>query len=214
MGWKSAVPAFALAAVALPFAASPAAAQTYGFLRLGNSTYDGDPFCEDPTAAITMFSLGFSTPLVGLTAEYNNGDYPWPPPNESVEGVFLTHGSAWQLMAEFNPVHLVSRGISEYARPFVGAGLHISSDGDPRPDTGDGEAWGVSGQTKPFLAFGVNGILPVGSRLGLTAGYRHTTYFFGDFDLITPGGPVQTVEGDSRSSSAVSVGLTFLLGSN
>ena len=214
MGWKSAVSAFALAVIALPLAASPAAAQTYGFLRLGNATYDDDPFCEDPTALITMFSLGFSTPLIGVTAEYNSGDYPWPPPNESATGVFLTHGHALQVMAEFNPVHLISRGISEYARPYVAAGLHISSDGESRADTGAGEAWGVGGQTKPFVAFGVNGILPVGPRLGLTAGYRHTTVFFGDFDLITPGGPVQTVDGDSRSSSSVSVGLTFLLGNN
>lgn len=211
MGWKSAVSASALVVFAVPFAAAPAAAQTFGFLRFGNTASGDDPFCEDPTAAITMVAAGISTPLVGFSVEFNNGDYPWPPPN-GFGGVFLTHGNAWNVMAEFNPVQLVAREVSRYARPFVAAGLHHSTDGESRLDTGAGEAWGVGGQTRPFVAFGANGILPIGSRLGLTAGIRHTTVFFGDFELQTPAGTVQTHEGASRGSSSASVGLTVLLG--
>jgi hypothetical protein len=211
MGWKPVVRTFALVGVALSVTTSQTAAQELT-LRFGNTASDDDPFCEDPSQLVTMIAAGISWPVVGVTVEYNDGDYPWPPPNGNA-GVFLTHGSSWQAMAEFYPLALVASGssISTYARPYVAAGLHLSSDGEARADVGDGETWGVGGQTRPFVAAGVNGVLPLGARFGLTAGYRYTNVFFGDFDLITPDGPEVTVGGKSLNSSSVTVGLMLRL---
>jgi hypothetical protein len=218
MGWKSAVSASALVVLAVPFAASPAASQTYGFLRVGNATYDGgdDPFCQDPTAFLTLFSAGFTTPLVGVSAELNNDDYPWPTPppgSGNQEEAFLTHGRSIQLMAEVNPLHLVAGGVSRYARPFIGVGLSISSDGETRPDTGAGPTHSVKGQTRPFVAYGVNGLLPLGDRFGLTAGYRGTSVFYGDFEIETPTGAAVTSDGETLSSKSWTFGLVVRLGS-
>jgi hypothetical protein len=210
MGWKSAVPAFALAVIVLPFAVSPAAAQTYGFLRVGNTASSDDPFCEDPASFFTSISAGITAPLAGFTVEYNNGDWPWP--EEALANgtgpLFLTHGRSIQFMAELNPVQFVASGLSRYARPFVGLGLNISTDGEARPDTGDGPAYGVKGQTRPFIAYGVNGILPVGTKFGVTAGYRGTSVFYGDFEFVTPSGAVVKTDGSTLSSHTWTVGFT------
>jgi hypothetical protein len=213
MARKSAVLAFALFTVALLFAASPAAAQTYGFLRVGNTSSPDDPFCEDPTSLFTSVSAGITAPLVGFSVEYNNGDWPWPPDLESGNGpLFLTHGRSFQLMAEINPVQLLARGLSRYARPFVGLGLHISTDGEARADSGDGPAYGVKGQTRPIIAYGVNGILPIGSRLGVTAGYRGSTIAFDDFELLRPDGAVELANGETLTSSTWTVGFVIGMG--
>jgi hypothetical protein len=212
MGWKSAVCASALVVLAVPFAAAPAAAQTFGFLRFGNTASGDDPFCEDPTAAITMIAAGISTPLVGMSAEFNNGDWPWPPPNAYRGGASLTHGNSFQLTAEFNPLQLVSGHVNQYARPFIGVGLNHSTDGETRPGTGLGEAWAVRGQTIPVITAGANGILPIGSRFGLTAGYRYTRLLAGDFELETPAGAVETVDGEALNASNWFFGFTVQLG--
>lgn len=210
MGWRKAVTALAFAFVALPLAASSAAAQTYGFLSFGNAASSDDPFCEDPTALITMIAAGVSTPLFGATVEYNNGDYPWPPMEEST-GEFLTHGAALQLMASVNPAQFVARGLSQYVRPFVGVGLHIGSDGETRTGTVPTNA--VLGQTRPFIAYGANAILPIGSRLGVTAGYRGTSVLFGDFEIDTPGGATETIGGKTLTAHSLNVGFLVRLGS-
>lgn len=211
MGWKVAVPVFAIALPAL--AAPPAAAQTYAFVRFGNAMYaDDDPFCEDPTAFLTMVSAGVSTSLAGFSVEYNNEDWPWPPPPGGGTGeFFLTHGSSLQFVAELNPARFVASGLNQYARPFVGVGLNLSTDGETA--TGTLPTYAVKGQTRPVVTYGVNGFLPVSSRLGVTAGYRGTSVFFGDFEIETPGGAIDTVDGKTLTSGSWNVGLSLRLGS-
>jgi len=59
----------------------------------------------------------------------------------------------------------------------------------------------------------VNGFLPFGSTgLGLTAGYRGTTIFFGDFEFQTPGGATETAGGETLTAGSWTVGLTLQLG--
>jgi len=236
MGWKWAVQALALAGLLAPLAAAPAAAQ-YVYLTGGNTASADDPFCQDPTSAITMLSAGYSDPLYGISAEYNTGDWPWvpPPPDGSTgalrsrrladpvaaslaasagaaAGTFLTHGWSLQFMAQINPAKFVASGVNRYVRPFIGLGLHISTDGTTRPDTGNGPTFAVRGQTRPFIAYGANGFLDITSRLGVTAGYRGTSVFFGDFEFDTPSGEVETAGGKTLNSRSWAFGFTYRLG--
>ena len=190
--------------------AGPVAAQTVGYLRFGNATYPTDRFCEDPTAALTMFTLGVSTRLFGVSAEFNNGDWPWP---KSADAIGLTHGKAFQIMGEVTPLELIAPELNRYVRPFVGVGLHHSTDGDPRLDAGDTEVFGVNGQTSPFVAFGANAFIPLGSsRFGVTGGYRWTRIFAGDFELTSPAGGTRTLAGKTLKSRSWHIGLTLRLG--
>lgn len=213
MGWKPAVVAFALAVTALPSFVSSASAQTYGFVRAGNTIYPDDPLGEDPASFFTSLAAGITAPLAGFSVEYNIGDWPWPPDVASGNGaLILTHGRSFQFMAEVNPVQFFAPGLSRYARPFFGLGLHISRDGEARTDEGAGPAYGVKGQTRPLIVFGINGILPIGSSFGLTAGLRRSSIMADDFELEMPSGAVVLTNGETLTSSTWSVGFVVAMG--
>ncbi len=210
-----------------------AAGQTFAYASLGNSAYgESGDFCLDPGAFFTSLELGVSGGLLGGSAQYINGDWPWPnrpPPGSGAlvrgvrfsgaggvqESVLLRHGRAFQFMAQFNPARVVSEGVNRFVRPFVGVGVHISTDGDPAAAAnGQPVVYGIKGQTRPFVAYGVNGLLPLGARVGLTAGYRGTSVFFGDFQYVTPQGTaVEPSPGQTLTSGIWTVGATIRVGS-
>lgn len=82
-------PGFAGGALALGAAllagAAPAAAQD-AFASFGSSFYDTDEFCLNSSAFITDFSVGVSGDMVGVSAMYDNSDWPWPNPPGSTGG--------------------------------------------------------------------------------------------------------------------------------
>lgn len=190
-----------------------AAGQNFLYARLGNASFSDDPFCLESTAFFTSITVGYDSPLFGVSVERINNDWPWPddPPDPpGGDEIFLTNGSAFQVMAHVNPVVFVNRRVNDYVRPFVGVGLHIATDGEAET-TAAGDVFGVRGQTRPFIAYGLNGYVPFG-RVGLTATYRRNTIFFNDFELESPQGAVIEAGGGARSSGTWAVGVTFRLG--
>jgi hypothetical protein len=204
------------AALLLP--GRPASAQTYTYVLFGNASYAGDAFCLASPAFLTSFMAGISTGLVGFSAQYINNDWPWPdpppPPPPPGGELFLVHGKGFQFQAELNPVDLVRSNLDRYIRPFIAAGLHVSTDGDASAATATrGPTYGVKGQTKPYVAYGFNTFVPIGSaRIAATAGYRGTTVFFGEFGYATPTGESVTTDGATLTSGVWTVGLAVRVG--
>ena len=227
----------AIAVMLLGVATIASDAQTNFTLTAGSSVYSSDAFCLDSGAALTNFGAGVEGDLVGGEFSFINGAWPWPPPPGSggsfaaFSGAqsfrqpenYLTHGNALSGLVKVFPVALVQRlgldgllgSVDRYVRPYLGAGVHSSMDGEAAP-AGDGRTlptYSVQGQTNLIFSYGVSALLPGrDSRLGLVVDYRGSHLFAGDFDIETDDGETLTIEGDNLRYGAWGVGLRVRLG--
>jgi hypothetical protein len=222
---RVAVWCFGLAIMAT-WSAAPAVAQqddqpNLFHVRIGNPLSGDDPFCLYPSATFPLIAFGFDTPRWGIQVERIADDWPWPDegalaPPAGAPNLFLSHGDAYQASAHVNVASFFAEGINRIVRPFVGVGIHHSTDGEAAPASGsDGPTYGVRGQTRPFYVVGANAFVPFGAggRFGATAGYRLTSILAGDFEFDTPPGVTQgTVDGRTLTSHLWAVGFTLRVG--
>jgi hypothetical protein len=198
--------------------AAPAAAQLDVSLSGGSGIYASSVYCLDSGAFVTVIEFGLGGDLLGGSAAYSNGSWPWmPPPGSGIAGalysgvaapaaaqqpVFLTHGAAFRGMVEAYPIGFLARAsgrreggslrdFGQYVRPFIAAGLHVSRDGDPAPPGGgrNAETWGIKGAVSPLVSYGVRAFLPGrSSPVRIVVQYRGNTMFVSEVEYITPGG--------------------------
>ena len=221
-------------AAPLLLAAAPLAAQEVDVVA-GSAWCDGDELCLDPDQLITSYRITLATDEFGLSASYEDECWPWfdPPPGSGDDAAAIAaavaaartaaqqpiaqrHGSGWQLLAEAYPLGLLDVDrISRFLRPFVGAGVFITGDGDPAVSgPGGSVVYGVKGRTDLIIAYGASLYLP--SRdvpLRLVVQLRGTTMFANDVAFLTPGGQTVETEGSqNRTYAQLSVGFSYRLG--
>jgi hypothetical protein len=116
----------AFALLAIP---SLAAAQDI-YLLAGSSVYESDEACLVPDGAFSAFTIGGGGSIIGASASYINGDWPWPPKpppgaggsnslvaaslvsgavSAAIPDVYVDHGIAIQTVIDLFPVPLLQR---------------------------------------------------------------------------------------------------------
>ena len=187
------------------------------FLTLGQGFYNpGD--CPVPPATITTYRAGFETDVIGVSATYNNEDYPWPPDDEGLSSarqeVSVDHGDALQIAVELFPIGLFgdrAARLGSWVRPFLGLGLHRSGDGEAaEPDSNQPlETLAILGSTDVLLTYGVKLTVPASGRLGVRLELRGNSVFAGDFTRESTSGARTQVPGTTLTWGEYSVGFTF-----
>jgi hypothetical protein len=178
-------------AAALAANAAPTAAQDV-FASAGSSFYDSDAFCLNSSAFFTDFSVGVGGGMVGVSASYDNSDWPWPrPPGSSGGGgdallvpaafylgagaaqeqFYMTQGEALQATVEAYPLGILRRltgerpGALETIDRFL-----VPYVGAGIHVSGDGET-AEAGDGRDLPTFGLRGdgrpIVTYGARLFL-----------------------------------------------
>jgi hypothetical protein len=201
-----------VASVILGLEGSAGAAQTI-VLTSGNSIYSNEHHCPIPPETLTTYRLTAEFAVFGFSTTFNNEDYPWPPEDGGIsspqQDALLDHGAAFQVAAELYPLGFTTGRLKNYFKPFIGAGLHKSSDGDARAGTAGGlDTYGVEGTADPMFTFGAKFTLPLSGRFGLRAEGRLTGILAGDYDQVTPGGSTITVNDDVQTWSEWNIGFT------
>lgn len=201
------------ASVILGLEGRAGAAQTIVFTS-GNSIYSDEHFCPIPPETLTTYRLTAEFDVIGFSTTYNNEDYPWPPEDGGLSSpqqqAFLDHGPAFELAAELYPLGFTTGRLKNYVKPFVGAGLHRTGDGDAEAGTaGALDTYGIRGATDPMFTFGAKFTLPVSGRLGIRAEARLTGILAGDYEQVTPTGSTITVNDDVQTWSEWNIGFTF-----
>jgi hypothetical protein len=204
-----------LVAVASTGLASPVDAQNFS-ATFGQGLYGADSGCPTPGSFITTYRLSAQTPLLGVSASFNNGDYPWPPMDGgfSAVGEMLTHGDAVAATAEIYPFGLLkSEGghrLASFVRPFVGIGLQKSKDGEPEAATVDHpESLGVVGATDLLFTYGAAVSIPTVNGLRLVVEFRGNSVFAGQYDAIAPNGSRLTADGSTLTWGELSAGFSY-----
>lgn len=228
----SAVVASAAAVLLCVTGAGEASAQNNLTLSLGQAIYSSDEFCLDTEAFITDYQLGYEGSVVGAEVSYGR-NWPWPPvgPPGGGDGGgeaghghqeerYLSRGDAFSAVVKLFPFGALGnregglRSFDRIVRPFIAAGLHVSSDGEPAPP-GDGRnlpTWGVGGQTAPLLAVGASLELPArDERFGVIITYRQNFLFAGDFEIDRGELPPETVAGETLDWGVLSAGVRIRL---
>lgn len=141
------------------------------------------------------------------------------------EEAFLTNGDAVRIMAETFPVAFLSRlpgqregtlgDINRYVRPFIGAGLHISGDGETAPPGNGRElpTFGLEGSTNFILSYGARVYLP-GRDMPVRAvlSYRGNTMFVSDVVYRTPDNGTLRGDGETLTWGEWGIGLSLRIG--
>jgi hypothetical protein len=142
------------------------------------------------------------------------------------ETFFRSQGDAFQASVDIFVIGLarrIARGdedgglarIDRIVRPFVSAGVILTTDGDPAP-AGDGRqlpTYGQEGYTAPTISYGARVYLPSReSRLGLLIQYRMTHAFVGDVNYVQPDGNTTPAGNETIDWGMLSVGLSFNVG--
>jgi hypothetical protein len=175
---------------ALAASAAPTAAQDVS-ASFGSSFYDSDEFCLNSSAFITDYSVGASGDLFGVSAAYDNSDWPWPPPFPTGGGgglvvpaaflrfpaarqeqFYLSQGEAFRVVADVFALELLRRvvggdeegglaRIDRFVRPVFGVGFQYSTDGETA----------AAGEGRNFPTYGVRGgtnlLIQYGARVYL-----------------------------------------------
>lgn len=204
------------------------------FVGGGSSFYETDAYCLDDDATVTDYHVTFGGDSFGASVTYDSGDWPWPKPpgtgpggnqrtigevptviaRQQAEPIYLSRGSAVQVAGEIYPfgffpgLREATRSLRRYVKPFVGAGLQFSSEGEASDDR-DRPTYAIQGSTDPMVVYGVGLRLPLTGSLGLQAQYRGTTLFGGAGELVGPGGEEDQVSGSTVSWGTVIVGFTL-----
>lgn len=211
--------------IPLPGLATPLAAQTIPpqepiwtaapslQLHVGRTFYDRDPFCGLWEAYISSASLTATRGGLGVTAALIL-DYPWPVPPPGTD-IYLDRGPSLQAVVEVYPLHYLGASASRvetFIRPFVGAGVQASFDGESfeagteRP----GPVYAVQSSVDPVIVYGATFRAPIGdSGLGLIARVQGNTVLDVGGDYLTPGGETITTEGSNLNWTELRVGFSL-----
>jgi len=189
------------------------AAQTFS-IGLGNSFYENLHHCPTPPGTLTTYRITAETPLFGFSGTYNDEDYPWPPEDGGISSAqqeaLLNHGPALEFALEFYPLGLTPGNLKNYIKPFVGLGLHTTSDGDIAAGSGQQvDTYGVRGSTDALFTAGAKFTLPLAGRFGIRAEGRLTGILSGEYQQETPGGALLTVKDEVQTWGEWSLGFTF-----
>lgn len=217
----SVVALFAFAA-SLAIPAGAAAQATDGdrdaitiLLSAARAQYDRDPVCLDPDGWLSTFRLTVERGAFAVTAGYV-GAYPWPLPPPPLPGSsFIDRGPAFQVGAELDPLHLLGGEelgrVNRFFRPFLGAGLHVSTDGDTAAEgvNGPGATVAVQGGTDAFVSYGARITVPLGEdgRFGLFGEVRGTSVFAGGKEFVDLQGATLESESSTLTWAEFSVGV-------
>lgn len=231
----TAIGSVALALVLSMWGTAKAAAQDV-YAALGSSLYSDDPFCLSTSAALSSAQIGVSGDAFGVSAAYNNSNWPWPkppppPPGGLVvpgasysllgasrqESNYLTHGDAFRAVLELFPLGLLpglresTANLRRYIKPFVGAGVQISTDGETSPAGGDRDlpTYAVLGSTDLLISYGASAVVPLGDRFGIHLQLRGNTLFAGDIEIETPDGQTLVSEDNRLNWGEWLVGLNL-----
>jgi len=172
-------------------------------LSAARAEYDRDFFCVDPDDWLTTFRLSVERGAFGVSVA-SVAAYPWPIPPPLLEGsAFIDRGTAYQVGVQVDPLRLLTSatgGVTRFVRPFVGGGVHLSTDGEPAAAgvNGDEPTAAIQGGTDAFVTYGARVTVPVGdSRLGLFGEVRGTSVFDGGKTFVDEVG--ERLESDSRT---------------
>ena len=207
--------AMALAVTSFAAAArsTDVAAQTFT-LGLGNSFYSNLHHCPTPPGTFTTYRLTAETDMFGLSGTYNDEDYPWPPEDGGLSSAqpeaLLNHGPALELAVEFYPLGFTTGRLRNYFKPFVGLGLHKTSDGEVAVGSGTTvDTYGVRGSTDALFTAGAKFMLPLRGRFGVRVEGRLTGILSGEYEQETPAGALLTVKDEVQTWGEWSLGFTF-----
>jgi hypothetical protein len=205
--------ALALSGFAIPALSADAAAQTFS-IGLGNSFYSNLHHCPTPPGTLTTYRVTAETDLFGLSGTFNDEDYPWPPEDGGISSAqqeaLLNHGPALEFAVEVYPLGFTPGRLKNYIKPFVGVGLHTTSDGDVAAGSGQTvDTYGVRGSTDALFTAGAKFTLPLGGRFGVRAEGRLTGILSGEYQQETPAGALITVEDAVQTWGEWSLGFTF-----
>jgi len=189
-------------------------------LSAARAEYDRDPFCVDPDDWFTTFRFSVERGAFGVSVASVDA-YPWPlPPPDfppDSESAFIDRGSAYQVGVHVDPLRLFGRdvgGIGDYLAPFVGGGLHISTEGEAAQPgvNGPEPTFALQGGTDGFLTYGARLDLPLGGdRFGVFGEVRGTSVFDGGKELVGIGGEPLDTESGTLTWAEFSVGVRLQL---
>lgn len=141
------------------------------------------------------------------------------------EEQFLTHGNAVRIMAETFPVALLARlpgqrdgtlgGINRYVRPFIGAGVQISGDGEAAPPGNGRESptFGLEGSTNFIVSYGARLYLPARDLpIRAVLLYRGNTMFVSDVVYRTPDNGTLRGDGETLTWGEWGIGVSLRIG--
>jgi hypothetical protein len=199
-------------------AQAPAAQGIFGggvelALVAGRTFYQRDEFCGLWDLYATSLGLIASAGGVGASVAFI-GDYPWPIP-PPIDGIYLDRGPSIQAAVELYPLHYLgeeTRRLGEVIRPFVGAGLQASWDGDTyAPGTErPGPVYAVLGSVDPALVYGATLRLGLGDgRVGVVARFQGTRVFSTEGEFLSPTGETLSTAATDLDWSELRVGLSF-----
>jgi hypothetical protein len=148
--------------------------------------YTRDAFCLDPLGWLSTFRFSAAKGAFALSAAYV-GAYPWPVPPPPLPGTaFIDRGPAYQIGLEVDPLRVLGggaeTGVGRLFTPFVGGGVHLSTDGEaalagvngPEPTVA------IQGGADPFVSYGARLTIPLGGGgVGLFGEVRGTSVFDG-----------------------------------
>jgi hypothetical protein len=184
-------------------------------LSLGQALASYDDDCDDPESFLTHARASLITGRYGVSVAYVHEDWPWPPDEELGGEFLLRHGDAFQLVGEAYPLGFLPFGesrVGRMLRPFVGAGVQVSGDGEPGGAAGRA-VYAVGGSVDPIAVVGASlfvrtSVLPTNIHIQ----YRHTALFASDFELQGPTGGVVEVDGETLTWGELSVGFSIPIG--
>lgn len=182
-------------------------------LHVGRTFYDRDPFCGLWDAYLSSVAFTATRGGLGLTAGLIL-DYPWPLPPPGGE-IYLDRGPALQAVLEVYPLHYLGDPggrLNTFIRPFVGAGVQASFDGESfeagteRP----GPVYAVQGSVDPLLIYGATLRAPIGdSGVGIVARFQGNTLLDVSGDYLTPGGETITTGGRNLNWAELRLGVSI-----
>jgi hypothetical protein len=186
-------------------------------LSAARAEYGRDELCIDPDDWLTTFRLSLERGAFGLSVA-SVAAYPWPIPPPDIRGqAFLDRGNALQVGLEVDPLRLLGAAdgdIGGFLRPFVGGGVHLSTDGDAAGPgvNGPERTVAVEGGADPFVTYGARLSVPVGDgRFGVFGEVRGNSVFDGGKSLVDPSGERLESESGTLNWAEFSVGVRVSL---
>lgn len=179
--------------------------------------YDRDFFCVDPDDWLTTFRLSVERGAFGVNVA-SVAAYPWPIPPPLLRGsAFIDRGTAYQVGVQVDPLRLLApetAGITRFLSPFVGGGVHLSTDGETAPAgvNGTEPTAAIQGGTDAFVTYGARLTVPVGdTRFGLFGEVRGTSVFDGGKTFVDVAGERLESEARTLTWAEFSVGVRLRL---